>query len=152
MKTMYRWLAACGAALFFAGTAYGASSSDLKLPSSAADYRKLSREASSGPCDRCGVVTAVNPHGTAARAGDDNPIPSVAGTVTGPDTQTGTVPLVGGAARDYRAEMKKGDQQRYSVIVRLDNGTYTTTEVVGNPNLQRGDRVRVGDAHVERIP
>lgn len=152
VKRNHGWTVICGACLLLAGAVQAASTSELKLPSSSADYRKLSKEASSGPCDKCGVVTAINPRGAAGRAGDESVIPSVPGPVTGPEGQTGTAPLAGPAAREFRSEMKKGDQQRYAVIVRLDNGTYTTTEVVGKPNVQRGDRVRVGDGQVDRLP
>ena len=57
---------------------------------------------------------------------------------------------LGGAYAGNRIE-KRGDRDRYRVMIRLDNGATLATDQVGEGELRVGDRVRVVNNRITRV-
>ncbi|MEF8699162.1 MAG: hypothetical protein V5B33_07500 [Candidatus Accumulibacter sp. UW20] len=114
---------------------------DLKLPSSDDDYRQLLDEQRSGPCDRCGVVTAIR---TQTHAGPRPPsrAPAVAPGLT-------TAPLIGTGSAVADAREANAPVTTYIISVRYEDGSFTFVEQDDPPVIVKGDRVRIFDGRVE---
>lgn len=139
------------AALLFAAASLPApAQTGLKIPQDAGQMQKLLKEPAGADCARCGVVVSTM---TEASAGPRTPQrpnlarnPSLMG---GPGGQLGTVPIVGagGAAKEYRAP--DGPITVWVVVVQLDDGRLDRIEQETDPQVRKGDRVRVTDRGVE---
>jgi hypothetical protein len=122
----------------------------LKIPQNAGEMEQVLKEPAGPECARCGVVvsTMTEPSGIPRAPQRPNLAknPSLTG---GPGGQLGTVPLVGlgGQAKQYRAPDEP--IPIYVIIVRYDDGRLDRIEQETDPQVRKGDRVRVTDQGVE---
>jgi hypothetical protein len=91
-----------------------------------------------GPCATCGVVRSVNLKEKQARPATDEGKPS--GLVA-------TVPLGGGKVRVGPSQRLGKEavitEKTWDVVVELDDGKFKLVTLDHQPDVQRGDRVRV---------
>jgi hypothetical protein len=130
-------------------TSPGLAQSDLKLPSSDEDYRELLDEQRSGPCDRCGVVTAIRTQ-THAGPRPRSRAPAVApGLTTAPIIGTGSAvadarqanaPVTTYNSGPLRKRLEACDRQRAAEQVALIG--VATLARRGNPSGPRFPRPR----------
>lgn len=113
----------------------------LKLPSSDEDFRELIEEPRGGPCERCGVVTAIRQQ-TREGARQRPPAPAIAPSLV-------TAPIVGTGTVVEDARQANEPLLSYVVTVRYEDGTYAFIEQHDEPTVRRGDRVRVVEGRVE---
>ena len=115
--------------------------SHLKLPSSQDDYRELIEEERSGPCERCGVVTAIRSQ-THEGPRPRSPAPAIAPSLV-------TAPIIGTGSAVEDARHANAPVTTYVVTVRYEDGTYAFIEQYDEPVVSKGDRVRVVEGRVE---
>ena len=115
--------------------------SHLKLPSSQDDYRELIEEERSGPCERCGVVTAIRSQ-THEGPRPRSPAPAIAPSLV-------TTPIVGTGSTVEDARQRDAPVQIYVITVRYEDGTFAFIEQHDEPSVRKGDRVQVVEGRVE---
>lgn len=113
----------------------------LKLPSGDDDFRELIEEPRGGPCERCGVVTAIRQQ---AHEGPRQrpPAPAIAPSLV-------SAPIIGTGSVVEDARQVHAPLLSYVVTVRYEDGTYAFIEQHDEPTVRKGDRVRVVDGRVE---
>jgi hypothetical protein len=114
--------------------------SNLLLPSSTDDYRKLVKPKQTGPCTTCGVVTNVHMQQI------DLEKPVLETTPGGPVLHGTPIIGTGTAVQDAR---KSSRQENWKVTVRYDNGQYATFDQDDEPSIRKGDKVQVVEGRVE---
>lgn len=109
-------------------------------------------------CSNCGVVVAVNEVKT---AGKSTPLGVIAGGVvggllgnqvgkgTGRDVAT-VAGAVGGAYAGSQIEKNVRKTTNYEVVVRMENGEELTVRQATNPNVVKGDSIRIENEMVVR--
>ena len=109
-------------------------------------------------CSNCGVVLAVNEVKT---AGKSTPLGVIAGGVvggllgnqvgkgTGRDVAT-VAGAVGGAYAGSQIEKNVRKSTNYEVVVKMDNGEELTVRQATNPNVVKGDSIRIENEAVVR--
>ena len=109
-------------------------------------------------CSNCGVVVAVNEVKT---AGKSTPLGVFAGGVvggllgnqvgkgTGRDVAT-VAGAVGGAYAGSQIEKNVRKTTNYEVVVKMDNGEELTVRQATNPNVVKGDSIRIENEVVVR--
>lgn len=123
------------------GAAQAKAQSNLILPSSPDDYRKLAKPAQApGPCTTCGVVSNVRSQ--QVDIGKNVPQATPGGAVLQGTPIIGT----GTAVQDAR---KSSIETTWKVTVRYDNGQYAAFDQDDEPTVRKGDKVRVIDGRVE---
>ena len=133
------------AGLAFALPLLASAQSQLILPQSQDDIRRLSDAVSSGPCAKCGVVTdlrSATRERDAKRAPQTLPPSDIGGNLT-------TTPIIGKKAVKA-ARNANQPVTFYKLTVRYDDGSYAFFEQDDEPNFAKGDRVDVIDGRVER--
>jgi hypothetical protein len=122
----------------------------LKIPQNAGEMEQVLKQPAGPECARCGVVvsTMTEPSGI-PRAPQRPNLAKNPGLIGGPGGQLGTAPLVGlgGEAKEYRTQ--DVPIPIYVIIVRYDDGRHDRIEQETDPQVRKGDRVRVTDQGVE---
>jgi hypothetical protein len=145
-------VALAGAAVVFAQA--------LKIP----DFRRSPPPVAPGPrlgepCDNCGVIRSIR------EVESQRPIPVPKSVQSGPasgglgsDVRIGAVialplgggnPYVGGVGTPEMRE--RFTETTYEIIIRLDNGNFTTVQRSDGASFQVGDRVRVRGIQLELL-
>lgn len=141
----------CAAALMaLAGSVGAMADTPLKLPESYKDVQNVLQKPDDGPCTTCGIVVSVRSGTPASTSGPARPNLAKNPTVLGgPGGPLVAVPIAGagGESREYRKLQTPAAV--YIVTVRYDNGYYNAIEQQDEPQVRKGDRVRVTDGRVE---
>jgi len=141
----------CAAALLaLAGTVGASADPSLKLPESYKDVVKVMQPPDDGPCTTCGTVVSVRSGSPGGGSGPARPNLAKNPTVLGgPGGPLVAVPILGagGESKDYRKPQAPASV--YIVTVRYDNGAYAAIEQEVEPQVRKGDRVRVNEGRVE---
>ena len=126
--------------------AFALAQSQLILPQSQDDVRKLMQTDDAGPCDKCGVVTDVRAEArppksrASARPADSG----IGGNLT-------TTPIFGSGSVVRDARKANKSTTYYKMTVRFDDGTYAFFEEDDEPNVHKGDRVKIVDGQVVHL-
>jgi hypothetical protein len=151
MTYPYRPTLHLAAALLLAAASLPApAQTGLKIPQDAGEMQKLLKEPDGPDCARCGVVVSTMTEPSAGPRAPQRPnLARNPGLIGGPGGQLGTVPIVGagGAATQYRTP--DGPMTVWVVVVQLDDGRLDRIEQETDPQVRKGDRVRVTDRGVE---
>jgi len=127
--------------LIFAVNPASLAQTHLKLPSGDDDYRELLEEQRSGPCETCGVVTAIRTR-THEGARRRNPAPALAPSLV-------STPIIGTGNVVEEARNVNAPVTTYVVTVRHEDGSFAFIEQYDEPAVRKGDRVRVFEGRVE---
>jgi len=125
--------------LAFVSLAYG--QSNLILPSSPDDMRKLMKTVEPGPCTLCGTVSNVRTKERAAPKRMEQPRPN------GPNLIA--TPIIGKGDSVKRARERDSGSTVYVITVRYDNGQYASFEQDDKPAVSKGDKINVVEGRVE---
>jgi hypothetical protein len=101
--------------------------------------------AKAATCDECGVVTSIR---TVTKR--DQPVPQ---TQIKPSGLVATIPLGGGGSPQVGSSTKIGRDaptvtQSWEVVVRLDDGRYRIVVLDAQPDIAKGDRVKVEEGRL----
>ncbi len=118
----------------------------LILPQGHDDMRKLMQQDNSGPCEKCGVVTDV--HGEARPPGSRTPAHPTDGGIGG---NLVTTPIIGSGSVVSDARNAHKSTTYYKMTVRFDDGTYGFFEDDDEPDVHKGDRVKIVDGQIVHI-
>jgi hypothetical protein len=125
----------------------------LPAPALRGEVEKAMQARPDVKCERCGTVVSVRQQ--AAKAAPPGalppPMPDPGASPGGPGGQVQPLPLVGQPARDYREALRQPPATLHVVTIRYDNGSYGVVELVDEPPVQKGDRVRVEKGVLERL-
>ena len=138
------------ALLAMAGAVGASADTSLKLPESYKDMEKGMQTPDDGPCTNCGIVVSVRSGTPGSGTGPARPNVAKNPTVLGgPGGPLVAVPILGagGEAKEYRRP--QAPTSVYIVTVRYDNGAYGAIEQEVEPQVRKGDRVRVNEGRVE---
>lgn len=150
LPNLHSALRFAAALLALAGTVDASADTPLKLPESYKDVEKVMQRPDEGPCTTCGVVVSVRSGTPGAATGPARPNVAKNPTVLGgPGGPLVAVPILGagGASKEYRKP--QAPTSVYIVTVRYDNGAYAAIEQEAEPQVRKGDRVRVNQGRVE---
>ena len=117
---------------------------ELKLPQGSDDFRALSAPQSSGPCERCGVVTDVR---SASRQPSGKPSPATTPS-SGIGNSVVTTPIVGSGSTVKNARQAARPVTYYKLSVRFADGTFAFFEQDELPSVVKGEAVEIIDGRV----
>jgi hypothetical protein len=117
---------------------------ELKLPQGPDDFRALATPASSGPCERCGVVTDVR---SASRQATGKPSPATTPSA-GVGSNVAMTPIVGNGNTVKNARQAARPVTYYKLSVRFADGTFAFFEQDEPPAVVKGDTVEIVDGRV----
>ena len=120
-------------------------STELKLPQGPDDFRALAAPQSSGPCERCGVVTDVR---SASRQPSGKPSPATTTPSAGVGSNVATTPIVGNGNTLKNARQAARPVTYYKLSVRFADGTFAFFEQDEPPAVVKGDTVEIVDGRV----
>jgi outer membrane lipoprotein SlyB len=112
-------------------------------------------------CKNCGSVDRVEQ--VAEQEGASRWVAPVVGGVAGGlvgslfgggsgKTAMTVLGAAGGAYAGHRFQQSQSGPSRWSVVVRMDDGSLRTFSETADPGLRSGDRVRVVSNRLERVP